>query len=83
MNLLHIVMLVCPLQAATPNDCVLGFETPLVSYEGLEKCTARAEEIYEKVSKDLYQAGAAIRISCVNKKVLEQIKRNVEEERYI
>ena len=83
MNPLYIVLFVCPLTATTPQECVIGFEDPLVPYEGLEKCTARAEELYREAARDLYQAGASIRISCVNKEIVDRMKQVVEEGRYI
>ena len=83
MNPLYIVLFVCPLTAATPQECVIGFEEPLASYDGLEKCTARAEELYREAALDLYQAGASIRISCVNKEIVDQMKEVVEKGKYI
>lgn len=83
MNPLYIVLFVCPLTAATPQECVIGFEDPLVPYEGLEKCTARARELYREAARDLYQAGAAVRISCVNKEIVDQMKEVVEKGNYI
>lgn len=83
MNPLYIVLLVCPFHAATPEDCVVGFEKPLVSYDGLEECTARAEELYQKSARELYKAGAAMKINCVNKDVLEHIKRKAVEGKFI
>ena len=78
MNPLYIVLFVCPIAAATPQDCVIGFEDPLVPYEGLEKMHGTCKELYREAARDLYQAGAAVRISCVNKDIVDQMKEVVE-----
>ena len=75
---LYIVMLACPNNAATPHDCVVGLEKSLSGYETQAKCEARAEEIYSKTARELYQAGAVLRIGCVDEQTAKRIQRNLE-----
>ena len=78
MTPLYIVMLVCPINAATPHDCVVGLEKSLSGYETQAKCEARAKEIYDKTAQELYQAGAVLQVRCVDEQIVKRIERNLE-----
>jgi hypothetical protein len=72
MGSLQIVMIVCPLMATTPRDCDMAVENPVVFYDDIKKCMTRAQEIHEKTATALYQAGAMLRVGCVQKDFFEQ-----------
>ena len=75
MTPLHIVMLVCPINAATPLECAVGLENPMTAYSSMKKCEARAQEIHEKTAHELYQIRAALRVGCADKQVVERFMR--------
>ena len=79
MTPLYILMLVCPITAATPHECVVGLEKPLKGYETQAECDARAKEIYDKTAHELYQVGAVLRVGCVDKSAFERITGHKEE----
>jgi hypothetical protein len=71
MDSLQIIMVVCPLMTADLNNCEVGVENPVVLYKDLKKCTERAKEIHEKAALAIYQAGAVLRVGCVDKRFFE------------
>jgi len=67
--------MVCPLIASSPTQCTLGYETADDNaYATQALCKAKAQIIYESMARDLYSRGASLRVSCVKRKVIEQIK---------
>jgi len=74
----YVVLLVCPINAATPHDCVVGLEKSLSGYETQAKCEARATEIYDKTARELYQAGAVLQVRCVDEQIAKRIQLNLK-----
>tara|TARA_R110002012_G_scaffold168265_1_gene331697 strand:- start:2025 stop:2237 length:213 start_codon:yes stop_codon:yes gene_type:complete len=53
---------------------MLGYEDINTSYPTLAECEARAKEVHETMGEDLFRRGASLKISCVDKKIIEKIQ---------
>lgn len=74
MGSLQIVMLVCPFLSVSPQDCDVAVESPVIIYDDIDACMARAQSIYARSASALYYAGLRLKVGCLDKKFFEQLK---------
>jgi predicted RNase H-like HicB family nuclease len=53
---------------------MLGYEDINTFYPTRAECEARAKEVHETMAEDLFRRGASLKISCVDRKIVEKIK---------
>lgn len=83
MTSLQILIMVCPMMAASPNDCFFGTEKTHTTYKELETCKAQAVKIYDESVADLLNAGALLRVGCVDKEYFQTMELNKEKGKFI